>query len=70
MNSIFRNALCAGIYYDYDISNAQPTILKFILNKSGYNTQLLDEYIKTKDKILNINFLKILINTLKKHKII
>ena len=52
MNSIFRNALCAGIYYDYDISNAQPTILKFILNKSGYNTQLLDEYIKTKDKIL------------------
>tara|TARA_R100000426_G_scaffold21693_2_gene18656 strand:- start:1334 stop:3532 length:2199 start_codon:yes stop_codon:yes gene_type:complete len=53
MTAIFRNALVAGLYTDYDIVNSQPSIILYILKQNHCDTSMMYDYIIDRDRILN-----------------
>ena len=51
LNKKIRGALGNDIYYDYDMSNAQPTILKNLCEEKGINCSNLDRYVKYRNEV-------------------
>jgi len=47
-----RHSLCAKIYWDVDMVNAQPTILLQIAKKRGLNLSLLSKYVSHREIII------------------
>jgi len=49
-----RGFLCDGIYKDYDMKNAHPTILKYVLKEHfNYESKLLNSYINKRQQYLD-----------------
>ena len=50
--SVFRGVLCDGIYSDFDMINAHPTILLYICKKYNIYCGSLNDYVNNRDKHL------------------
>jgi len=48
-----RQSLCAGIYWDVDIVNAQPTILSQMAEKRDIKLNFLSYYVSNRESLLN-----------------
>ena len=48
-----RNTLIDGLYYDFDLENAQPRIIQNICKSNGIRCPNVDNYCGNRDKILN-----------------
>ena len=48
----FRGILCDGIYYDFDMINCAPSILRYLCRINNIDCELVDEYCKNRNKIL------------------
>ncbi len=47
-----RHSLCAGLYWDVDITNAQPTILSQIAKSRGLKVDFLSYYVSNRNEII------------------
>jgi hypothetical protein len=56
LEKTLRHSLCAGIYWDIDIVNAQPTLLSQLAIKHGLKLDFLTNYVKNRNEIIN-NFM-------------
>jgi hypothetical protein len=52
INALFRGILCAGNYYDYDMINAHPVLLCFIMKTHSLSHGFLRQYVDNREKIL------------------
>jgi hypothetical protein len=48
----FRHALCANLYWDIDMVNAQPTILCQLASKYDISTKNLEYYVENREQVL------------------
>jgi hypothetical protein len=53
LEKTLRHSLCAGIYWDVDIVNAQPTILSQMAKSRGLKLDFLSYYVSNRDEIIN-----------------
>lgn len=53
LEKTLRHSLCAGIYWDVDITNAQPTILSQIAKSRGLKVDFLSYYVSNRNEIIN-----------------
>lgn len=51
LNKKIRGVLGYDIYYDYDMKNAQPTLLRNMCTEKGINCSNLDKYVKYRDMV-------------------
>ncbi len=49
-----RNAISGEFYWDLDIVNAQPTLLKQYADRNGWKTEVLTQYINARDEYLSL----------------
>ena len=47
-----RMTLCAGIYHDIDMENAQPRLMQQLASRNDIDTPFLDRYIANRDEVL------------------
>ena len=52
INSLFRGVLCDGLYTDYDMINAHPVLLKYILATKGITSYQLNDYVEHRENRL------------------
>ena len=52
LEKTLRHSLCAGIYWDIDMANAQPTILSQMATKRGLDTHFLTYYIEHREDMI------------------
>lgn len=52
MRRLVRHALSANVYYDLDMVNAQPSILRAVCERQGINHNMLKEYCNRRDEII------------------
>jgi hypothetical protein len=48
-----RNTLIKGIYYDFDLSNAQPQILRNICKSNNITHDIIEKYCNEREQIMN-----------------
>lgn len=51
LNKKIRGVLGNDIYFDYDMKNAQPTLLRNMCNEKGINCSNLDKYVKYRESV-------------------
>lgn len=54
LEKTLRHSLCAGIYWDVDITNAQPTILSQMAKSRGLKVDFLSYYVSNRNEIINL----------------
>lgn len=54
LEKTLRHSLCAGIYWDIDITNAQPTILCQLAKSRGLKLDFLSYYVSNRNEIIKI----------------
>lgn len=52
IRKIIRNTLIDGIYYDLDLTNAQPEIIRNLCNSNGIPCPIISRYCKDRESIL------------------
>lgn len=53
VKKIFRHSLCASLYFDIDMVNAQPTLLVQIAKKHGITLKYLTRYTENREEVLS-----------------
>jgi hypothetical protein len=52
IKKLFRNSLCASLYFDIDMVNAQPTLLVQLAKKYGVTMKYLTRYTENREEVL------------------